>query len=186
MERHEIGRRPFQPVCSSDLSLRREKRIGAQVFSLLGIDILDAVLEWKRLQPSAVAEMRAANFLSVSSCLCVWGLFEVWVLLANFFKVSIPQSVMGKTVTWEEGNPCLLSFSKDYKWHYFHGHVSDRKHQHDGVFNNAYFLGVFGCLHGILGLNALFCPESCFWIHQEQIFLCHGNVTVKCWMLVRI
>lgn len=123
---------------------------------------------------------------SVSSCLCVWGIFEVWVLLVKFFKVSTPQSVMGKTVTWEGGNPCLLSFSKDYKWHYFHGHVSDRKHRHDGVFNNAYFLGAFGCLHGILGLNALFYPESCFWMHQKQIFLCHGNVTVKCWMLVRI
>ena len=28
----------------------------------------------------------------------------------------------------------------------------------------------FGCLHGILGSNALFCPDSCFWLRQKQIF----------------
>lgn len=49
-----------------------------------------------------------------------------------------------------------------------------------------YVLGGFGCLHGILALNALFYPDICFWIHQKWIFLCLGNFTVQTWMLVKI
>lgn len=124
-----------------------------------------------------------ANLLSLCLCLsvCVQGGSELWTLSAHLFWGCFTlQGVMVVTESWVcvpfQGILCDLSKAM---------------HLNKDIGNALFSLmpvswGCFGWFWmPVWNLNTLFYPDSCFWKHQKQIFLCLGNYSVRSWMLVK-
>lgn len=139
---------------------------------------------WRCLYLGQQGVKESANLLSVSLCLSLYvqGGSEVWTLSAHLFWGCFTlQDVMMVTETWV----CVP----------FQDVLSKAVHLNKDVGNALFSLvpiswGCFGWFWmSAWNLNKLFCcwtnPDSCFWKHQKQIFLCLGNCSVRSWMLVK-
>lgn len=138
---------------------------------------------WRCLYLGQQGVKESANLLSVSLCLSVYvqgnQRFEHSQLI-SFEAVSLCR------VWWWSLKPDFVSPSEGLC-----DVLPKAVHLNKDTGNTLFSLmlvswGCFGWFWmPVWNLNKLFYPDSCFWKHQKQIFLCLGNCSVRSWTLVK-